>query len=175
MLNFMRRHAKSTTIKILFWVIIAVFVLWGVGTFTTSDSLHAADVNGESIEPKDVRRTAQQLERFYGQLYGDKLSPELIKALDFKNRALDQMINTAIMRQEAQRLGFSVADEEVRAAIEKMDGLTVDGRFQREIYFRYLRMQGITPTEFERQQRDRILVEKLEELVAGSIHADEAG
>ncbi len=149
MLNYMRRHAQGTTIKILFWIIIAVFILWGVGTFTGSDSLYAAAVNGESISPKEVRRAAQQLEQFYRQLYGESFTPELVKALDFKNRALDQIINATLLKQEAQRLGFSVTDEEVRAAIEGMQGLNVDGRFQRDVYFRYLRAQGVTPTEFE--------------------------
>ena len=175
MLNYMRRHAQGTTIKILFWIIIAVFVLWGVGTFTGSDSLYAASVNGEAIQPKEVRRAAQQLERFYRQLYGENLTPELMKALDFKNRALEQMINTALLKQEAQRLGFSVTDEEVRAAIEGMQGLNVDGRFQREAYFRYLRMQGVTPTDFESEQRDRLLVQKVQELVTSSIRADDVG
>ncbi len=175
MLNYMRRHAQGTTIKILFWIIIAVFVLWGVGTFTGSDSLYVASVNGETIPPKEVRRAAQRLERFYRQLYGENLTPELVKNLDFKNRALEQMINTALLKQEAQRLGFSVTDEEVRAAIESMQGLTVDGRFQRDVYFRYLRMEGVTPTDFESEQRDRLLVQKVQELVASSIRADEAG
>ena len=175
MLNYMRRHAQGTTIKILFWIIIAVFVLWGVGTFTGSDSLYAASVNGEAIPPKEVRRAAQQLERFYRQLYGENLTPELAKALDFKNRALEQMINTALLKQEAQRLGFSVTDEEVRDAIEGIQGLNVDGRFQREVYFRYLRMEGVTPTDFESEQRDRLLVQKVQELVTSSIRADDAG
>lgn len=175
MLSFMRRHAKSTTIKILFWVIIAVFVLWGVGTFTGDDTLYAASVNGETITPKEVRSTAQQLERFYQQLYGQNLTPELLKALDFKNRALDQMINGALMKQEALRLGFNVTDEEVRASIESIEGLNVDGRFRRDVYLRYLRMQGTTPTDFEAQQRDRLLVQKVQELVTSSIRADEAG
>src|ERR1700747_1711650 len=100
MLNYMRRHAQSTTIKILFWIIIAVFILWGVGSFTASESLYAASVNGETIAPKEVRRTAQQLERVYRQLYGENLTPELLKALDFKNRALDQMISLALLKQE---------------------------------------------------------------------------
>jgi len=175
MLNYMRRHAQGTTIKILFWIIIAVFVLWGVGTFTGSDSLYAASVNGEAIPPKEVRRSAQQLERFYRQLYGENLTPELMKALDFKNRALEQMINTALLKQEAQRLGFSVTDEEVRAAIEGIQGLNVDGRFQREAYFRYLRLQGVTPTDFESEQRDRLLMQKVQELVTSSIRADDVG
>ena len=175
MLNYMRRHAQSTTIKILFWIIIAVFILWGVGTFTGSDSLYAAAVNGESISPKDVRRTAQQLEQFYRQLYGERLTPELVKALDFKNRALDQIINATLLKQEAQRLGFSVTDEEVRAAIQGMQGLNVDGHFQRDVYFRYLRAQGVTPTEFEALERDRLLAQKMQELITTSLRSDEAG
>jgi peptidyl-prolyl cis-trans isomerase D len=175
MLNYMRRHAQGTTIKILFWIIIAVFVLWGVGSFTGGDTLYAASVNGETITPKEVRRTAQQLERFYRQLYRDNLSPEMAKALDFKNRALDQMINGALMRQEAKRLGFSVSEEEIRDAIQAIPGLNADGRFQREVYFRYLRMQGITPTDFEAEERDRLLAAKVQDLVTSSIRADEHG
>jgi len=175
MLNYMRRHAQSATIKILFWIIIAVFILWGVGSFSGSDTSYAASVNGEAIGPKDVRRAAQQLERFYRQIYGENLTPEMAKALDFKNRALDQMINNALLKQEAQRLGFTASDEEVRAAVQGIQSLNVDGRFQRDVYFRYLRMQGISPTDFEAQQRDHLLVQKLQELVASSIRADEAG
>src|SRR5688500_18533213 len=103
MLDYMRRHAKSTTIKIVFWIIIAVFVLWGVGSFTGDDGMYAATVNGDGIEPKEVRRTAVQLERFYRSLYGENLTPELVKALDFRNRALEQVIETRLVRQEARR------------------------------------------------------------------------
>lgn len=173
MLSFMRRHARSTTIKILFWVIIAVFVLWGVGTFRADQALYAASVNGDEISPKDVRRAAQQLERFYQKIYGEHYSPELAKALDFKSRALDQMINSALFRQAAQRLGLSVSEEEVRSAIAGIEGLSVDGRFQREVYFRFLRMQGMTPVEFENDERSRLLVEKMQNLVTSSVHTDE--
>jgi peptidyl-prolyl cis-trans isomerase D len=175
MLNYMRRHAQGATIKILFWIIIAVFILWGVGSFTGDDDLYAAAVNGESISPSEVRRAAYQMEQFYRQLYGEKLTPELIKTLDFKNRALDQIINGALLKQEAQRLGFSVTDEEVRSAIQGMQGLNVDGRFQRDVYFRYLRAQGVTAAEYEAQERDRLLGQKVQELITTSIRSDEVG
>ncbi len=173
MLKLMRRHAKSTTIKILFWIIIAVFILWGVGSFRNDQPLYAASVNGDSISPKEVRRTAQQLERFYRQIYGENFSPELAKALDFKSRALDQIINTALLRQEAKRIGLAVSEEEVRAAIAGIEGLTVDGRFRRDIYFRFLRTQGMTPAEFEVAQRDALLVQKMQSVITRSIRSDE--
>ncbi|MGH7898832.1 MAG: SurA N-terminal domain-containing protein, partial [Candidatus Binatia bacterium] len=175
MLNYMRRHARGTTIKILFWIIIIVFVLWGVGSFTDDDTLYAASVNGETISPRQVRRTAQQLERFYRELYRDNLTPEMVKALDFKNRALEHVINGALMRQEAARLGLSVSEEEIRDAIQAMPGLNANGRFQRETYFRYLRSQGITPPDFEAEERDRLLAWKIQDLITSSIRADENG
>jgi peptidyl-prolyl cis-trans isomerase D len=175
MLGFMRRHSQSRTIKILFWVIIAVFVLWGVGTFTGSDSLHAAVVNGETIEPRTLRRMENQIERSYSQLYGANFTPELMKQLDLKGQALDRLIDAVLLKQEAKRLGFTVTDEEVRNAIQAREDLLLDGRFQRDVYFRVLRMQGVSPTEFEDQVRDDILIRKVGDLVTGSLHNDEAG
>ena len=173
MLKFMRRHSKSTTIKILFWIIIAVFILWGVGSFRNEQPLYAASINGDLISPKEVRRAAQQLERFYRQIYGENFSPDLAKALDFKSRALDQIINTALLRQEGQRLGLSVSEEEIRAAIAGIEGLTVDGKFRRDVYFRFLRSQGLTAAEFETAQHDSLLVQKMRSVITRSIRPDE--
>ncbi len=174
MLDYMRRHSRSTTIKILFWIIIAVFVLWGVGTFTGEQSFYAAEVNGDGITPREVRRTAVQLEQFYRQIYGENMTPELAKALDFKSRALDQIISQTLIRQEAERLGIIVDEDEVREAIQAIPGLTVEGRFQREVYFRYLRSQGMTPADFETQQRVLLTVKKIQELVTGALRPNEA-
>ncbi|MGH7818235.1 MAG: peptidylprolyl isomerase, partial [Candidatus Binatia bacterium] len=169
----MRRHARSTTIKVLFWIIIAVFVLWGVGTFRGDSSVVAASVNGDEISPDDVRRAAFRLESFYRELYGENFSPELAKALDFKSRALDQIINTSLLHQEASRLGLTVSDEEVREAIAGIQGLTLNGVFQRDTYFRFLRSQGMTPAEFEEDQRRQLLVQKLQSLITSSIRPNE--
>src|SRR5918992_798535 len=99
MLNFMRRHARSRMIKILFGAIIAVFVLWGVGSFREGDQLYAAVVNGDAITPKELSSYSRQLEGFYRQMYGENYTPELARSLDLNNRALDQLINRALLRQ----------------------------------------------------------------------------
>ena len=173
MLKFMRRQARSTIIKVLFWMIIAVFILWGVGTFTGDRATYAASVNGQTISPDSVRRTALRLESFYRQLYGENFSPELAKALDFPTRALDQIINTALLQQEARRLGLSVSEAEVRKAISSIEGLTANGVFQRDVYFRFLRAQGMSAAEFEADQARQLLVEKLQSLITSSIRRDE--
>src|SRR5688572_6775228 len=134
MLNFMRRHAKGLFVKVIFWMIIAVFVLWGVGSFDEGEMSYAATVNGGEVSARDLRRLSQQLEQFYRQLYGDNFSPEMAKALDFPNRALEQMINRALLLEEAERLGLTVTEDEVRQSIAKIEGLRNEkGEFNREI------------------------------------------
>lgn len=174
MLKFLRRHARSTTIKVLFWVIIAVFVLWGVGTFTGGDrATYAASVNGQSISPAEIRRQALRLERLYRELYGENLSPEVLKALDLKSRALEQRIEAELLAQEARRLGLEVTDEELARDVASIEGLRENGVLQRERYLRFLRSQGLTPAEFEEERRRALLIDKLRELVVRSVRRDE--
>ncbi|MEA2625698.1 MAG: peptidyl-prolyl cis-trans isomerase [Candidatus Binatota bacterium] len=172
MLNVMRRHAQSATIKVVFWMIILVFILWGVGSFREGTPTYAARVNGEDISVQDVRRHTQRLERFYKQMYGDNLTPEVAKALDFKSRAVDQMIDRELLRQEAERHGLTVSEDEVRDEIGRIEGLVTDGRFQRDVYFRFVRAEGMTPAEFEEQQRQDLLVRKIQDLIQTSVRVD---
>jgi peptidyl-prolyl cis-trans isomerase D len=173
MLDFMRRNARSTAIKVVFGVIIAVFVLWGVGSFSDAEPTYAATVNDDAITPKELNAYARQLESFYRRMYGENYSPELERSLDLRNRALDQLINRVLLRQEALRLGLAVTDEEIREAIGKIEGLNADGRFRRDIYFRFVRSQGLSPGEFEEQMSDDLLVRKIQNLYTSSLPIDE--
>ena len=172
MLNFMRRAARSTAIKVVLGVIVVVFMFWGVGTFTGDTGTWAAVVNGREISPEALRRTAIQIETFYRRLYGENFSPELAQALDFRNRALDQMINTALLVDEARRLGLSVSDEQLRESIASIEGLSVNGVFRRDVYFRFLRSQGMTPGEFEAEHRHALLVQQLQDVVSRSVRPE---
>ena len=106
-------------------------------------------------------------------MYGENYSPELERSLDLRNRALDQLINRVLLRQEALRLGLAVTDEEIREAIGKIEGLNADGRFRRDIYFRFVRSQGLSPGEFEEQMSDDLLVRKIQNLYTSSLPIDE--
>jgi peptidyl-prolyl cis-trans isomerase D len=174
MLDSMRRYARSTGIKIVFGIIIATFILWGGWSFNDGASVvAAATVNGDAITPKELGIYSRQLESFYQRMYGEKYTPELAQSLDLRARALDQLINRSLLRQEAERLGLDATDEEVRDAIAAVDGFRVDGRFRRDIYFRFVRSQGMSPAEFEEQQRDDLLVKKIQNLYVTAISVDE--
>jgi len=64
-----------------------------------------ARVNQDAIAPADFYRAYNNLLRLYQDIYKDNFKPELMKALDLKSKALDQLIRVYLMRQEARRLG----------------------------------------------------------------------
>ena len=150
MLKFIRRNAEATWVKLMFVAIVVVFVFWGMGGMVGGEKPQVvARVNKDVIEPADFHRVYNNLLRMYQDAYKDSLKPELVKMLDLKGKAVDQLIRMALMRQEAERLGLSVSPVELRDTIAALPVFQQDGRFDREQYLRALRANSITPGEFE--------------------------
>ena len=173
MLDFIRSRAQSTLTKVILAVIVLVFMFFGVGTFRGDRKSYAARVNGAEISPKDVSRSARQLEGLYRELYGENFSPELLDTLDLESRALFRLIDIELLCQEAARLGLMVSGHEVRQSIASIEGLSLDGLFQKDVYLRFVRSQGMTPAQFEEERRRALLVEKLERLLSGAVRQNE--
>jgi peptidyl-prolyl cis-trans isomerase D len=173
MLDYMRQRAQSALIKVILGVIVVVFVLWGVGTFGDDQKTYAARINGAEVSLRDVQRTAARLEAFYRRLYGENFSPELLQTLDLKSRALYQLIDIELLCQEADRLGITVSNREVRDSIAGIEALSLDGLFQKDVYQRYVNAQGLTPSQFENEMRQGLLFEKFQRLLADSVRENE--
>ena len=72
MLGFMRKHQRSPLIKIVFWVLIFIFVGWGVGVMVSGgDRVNvAAMVDGEPISAQTYARAHERMQRVYRELIG---------------------------------------------------------------------------------------------------------
>jgi len=175
MLKFIRRNASATWVKVLFGLLAAVFIYWGVEVGLTGTSRYnaVAKVNGKPITEKDLERAEENVRQFYRTLYGEQFRPELLQGMDIRGQALDRLIRTELMYQEAQRLGLEATDEEVRNFIAKMDTFRPEGRFDREFYLRVLRANRLTPAEFEESVRRDILVNKLQGIVLAGVQVSE--
>ncbi|MCK6556764.1 SurA N-terminal domain-containing protein [Candidatus Binatia bacterium] len=175
MLKFMRRNAASTWVKAMFLVIVLVFIFWGfAGSFQDRPAQAVATVNGEPIQPVTYYRTYNNMVRAYRDAYKDKLNPELLKMLDLKRRALDQLVQANLLRQEAERLGLRTSEDELRKAIAAMPAFQNEwGVFDKDLYVRVLRANNFNPAEFEDAQREELLVRKLQDLVVAGVNVSE--
>ena len=169
MLSLMRKHATSWLIKIILGAIVVVFVLWGVGSWTTQRSGRVATVNGETITIEEYRIAYKRLIEQVRQSFGNNLNDELIKTLQLDKQALDQLIDKLLMRQAASDLNIRVSDEELSQSIRGIGAFQTAGVFDARRYQGVLDRNDWTPEAFEISQRDALLIEKLSDFIVGNV------
>jgi peptidyl-prolyl cis-trans isomerase D len=174
-LKFIRRNAEAAWVKFIFLAIVIVFIFWGMGGIVGGERAQfVVRINQNAVAPAEFARAYNNLLRLYQNVYKDNFKPEMVKSLDLKNKAVDELIRANLMRQEAKRIGLAVDDDEVRDAIVELPAFQEDGRFNKQLYLRVLRANKISPGEFEESEQDDLLVKKLQDLVLAGVHVSEA-
>ena len=173
MLDFIRDKAQSLGVKLIFGIIIVVFVFWGVGNMNRAPSGALAVVNGESI-------TLQEFIKLYQRALEEqrKSTPDITSNTEkfnaFKRQVLDQLIGLRLRQQEAVRIGLTVTPHELKRVLA---GLSVfqdaSGKFDPEAYKRVVASQGISQGEFEAEYSKQLLDEKLIRGIVASVDVSE--
>lgn len=138
-----------------------------------------AKVDGGDISADEVRQTARQMAQQDAQRYGEmagKLMPFLIQQETV--RAVDQMINRQALLSEAGRMGLRVAPEEVKDELQHGRYAATffpGGNFIGQVeYEDMLQRANLTPTKFEQEVGEDILLTKLQALISGSASVSES-
>lgn len=161
-------------IKVILFAIVVVFVFWGVGSFRAQKANEVADIDGTIITHESYRKAYQNILEQYRRMYGNQLTEESLKMLRLNEQALDQLVNRVVMLQEAERLKLNVVDSELTESIQKIPAFQKNGAFDFEIYRAILMQNNIALEEFEKEQRENILLDKLRTLVSGGVTVSEA-
>jgi len=168
MLDRMRRHRDW--LKWSLGLVCVTFVLFYIPDFLRGSGADAsssdmiAKVEGREITSGEFRRTYQAQLQAYRSAYGNNMSEQLLKQLGIDQQILQQMVDERAALAEADRLGITVSDEEVRQRIFAMPAFQDNGVFIGDArYQQLLRMQRppMTPAEFEDNVRRGLAVEKL--------------
>ena len=114
MLDFIRSNAQSMGVKLIFGLIILVFVFWGVGSITdTSGGSVVAVVNGDGISASTFHRAYQQQVEAI-QRSNPGITREQLAQQNIGDRVLNALIMQKLLEQEAARMGISVSAQEMR-------------------------------------------------------------
>src|SRR3990170_4207005 len=173
MLELMRRHARNWIMKLLLGIIIIVFVFY-FGSLGGEDQANIiATIDGNAIFHVDFQREYQKLVDLLRERYGRNLTDEQLKGLNLKERAVDNLIKQAIVMKKAEELEIRVSDAEVRDAILSYPAFQRNGLFDQRIYEQTLRLNRMSPDNFEAQQRKILITKKVEELIISGVHVSE--
>ncbi len=160
MLQWLRKYSRSWFIALAIGAIVVVFIFWGVGSFKSPRFQEVASVNGMPIMMTAYLRQYNELIRNYQERTQVELTEETIKALRFKEQALNQLINEVLLMQAAERLGISVTTAELQDQIRRIPYFQEDGQFSERRYRTMLSRSRLSPTDFEVQERSRMLLQK---------------
>ena len=170
----MRKHANSWFVSLIIGAIVVVFVLWGIGTMRSAQFQKVADVDGTKIYLPEYLRAHQNLIRTYQERLGGDFNEEAVKALNLKAQTLNQLIDEVIIRQAAQRLGLVVTDAELRQYIAKIPAFCDDRGFNEKRYQQLLARQRLPASDFEAQERQRLLFQKVVGFITSFAKVSEA-
>ncbi len=166
MLDILRQGAQSWGIKILFGIIIAVFVLaFGMNRVQNDKTTVVATVNDSPILFKHYQERLQRnLEMVRAQ--NPNVTNEMLVQMGFKRQILDQMVVEELMLQQAASLGLSVSKEELAKQIHLIPAFQKDGKvFDADTYQKVLRANNLTPGKFESEYMRGMVMDKLRQYV----------
>ncbi len=173
MLRLMRDYATSWMIKFILGAIVLVFIFWGVGSFDAGNAGKVAVVNDHVITVEEYREAYNNLVERMRASFGDSLNDDMLKALNVRRQALDQLINEALLVQQAESLGFRVTDDELASAIRNIPAFQRAGVFDARLYQNVLGRYRMSPEEFEMAQRRAMLSDKVRTLVTDTVQVSD--
>ncbi|MBW2604550.1 MAG: SurA N-terminal domain-containing protein [Deltaproteobacteria bacterium] len=168
MLRLMREQAGSWVIKILLGAIVIVFIFWGVGSFRSEKGGRVALVNGDQITLDEYREAYNNLVEQIRRRFGNDLDEDMLKQLQVKRQALNQLIDNKLLVQESKRLKFRVSEKELADAISNIPAFQRAGMFDSRIYRNVLDSLRMAPEAFEAVQKNGMMIYKLRTLITSS-------
>lgn len=175
MLDVIRKKKESVVIKAVFIVIVlsfigTIFLVWGKGDEGIGRSAgYAAKVDRTTIPLDAYQNAYQNMTETYRQVFGGNLTPEVEKQLNLRQQVLNQLIDQTLIIKAAKGLGVSVSKEEISAEIAAMPAFQQNGSFDFGLYQQTLKVNRITPEEFEESKQRELLLSKTRKTVLDKV------
>ncbi len=173
MLDLMRKHARNWLMKIILGIIIVVFVFYFGSMGGRQRAERIALIDGKPIVQADFQREYLNLLDLYRQRLGPGLTEEMLKKLNLKQQALDNLIHQAVVFTKAEEMHIRVTDEDVKAAILSYPAFQRNGAFDQRAYDQILRTNKMTAEEFESTQKKMMITLKVEGLIQDGVKVSE--
>jgi peptidyl-prolyl cis-trans isomerase D len=173
MLDIMRKHARNWLMKVILGIIIIVFVFYFGSMRGRQQAELIAVLDGKPIVYVDFRKAYEDLLDMYRERTGRALTEELIKSLDVKRQAFNNLINQEVLLKKAEDMKIRVSNDDIKNAILSYPAFQRNGVFDNRIYEQTLRANRMTPEQFEEIQRKMMLTSQVESLIQDGIHVSD--
>jgi len=169
-----RKILTKIVVFVLFGLLIASFVVWGVGDIirTPSQVAALAEVGDMKIEERDFRRNlSREMNRLSARL-GGNLDIEQAQALGVVDQVLGQMIGRALFDLKAQDLGMVVTKDQIGRQISNEPAFqNAQGEFDPNRFAQALQISNLGEQEYVDTLTRDIIRQQLAGAVTGAVNA----
>lgn len=146
---------RKKIFKILFAIFASFFMgVFGFGIFQFFGGNAIVNVDGERI------KVSRYLE-VYNNLIQEVQITEQSQTDFLKRRAINNLVTTAIILQDAKKAGLAVTKRELQDKIRQNTNFSsVEGEFDVEAYYNFLDQVAYSPTQYESSLQNSIIYSK---------------
>ena len=167
MLQSMRQSTQSTAAKVIIGLIVLSFAAFGLETLLPGGSgTSVAEVNGEEITPIALQEAITQQKRQLVSVLGDDIDPALLDDDRLEPRALQSLIQRALLLQKSTVLNLVASEAQVGKSITAIEAFQLNGQFSPDAYKSVLANAGYTPERFRRAQAEDIVLTQLQTAIS---------
>jgi peptidyl-prolyl cis-trans isomerase D len=175
------REAQGWMIKGVLWAVVAAFLVtifysWGVQSSNAPTRSEVATILGRRIGIAEFQQAQNALYQTYRNIFGNRADIDLREQFNFREMALEQLAQRSLLLRVAQQENLQVTDAELYDRIARIPAFQEDGRFDPARYHAVLRQQvpPIPLKQFEADQRQALLAEKVYDVVQSSVQVTAA-
>jgi peptidyl-prolyl cis-trans isomerase D len=168
-----RKKGKGTSIVV--WALMAMLVL-GLGGFGVTNFgggvSSIGKVGDREIEVNDYARALQQQINALSAQFGTALTLQQAQSMGLDQQVRQQLINTAALDNETDRIGISAGDARIAQEITSTNAFHgASGQFDRDTYRFTLQNNRLTEAEYESKMREDLARALLQGAVTGGFAA----
>jgi len=169
LLQKIRDQAKGWFAYTIVGLLTIPFAVWGINYyFEGGGPMDAAVVGDSKISLHEFQRAYQQQRQRLQSMLGGNMDTALLEGPRLKQDVLQQLIDERVLNQSARDQGFRVGDQQLHDAVLALPVFQQSGGFNRELYERLLRNQGLTAAAFEESLRQSLATAQLRDGVVAS-------
>jgi peptidyl-prolyl cis-trans isomerase D len=167
---------KGVLLAVVLAFVVTIFYQWGVQSAGGPTRSEVATIFGQPVSIREFQNISNALQQRYRDIFRMQAEVDVNEQFNFREMALEELARRAILLRLAPQYGVVVTQQELEDHIAGMALFQDQGRFSLARYQALLRSQvpSITPRQFEEQQRQALVLQKVTTLLTEGIQVTDA-
>jgi len=173
MIDKMRSKAASWVAKILAFFLILSFAVWGIGDVVRGpvSGNVIAEVGNSEITRSEFSNQIRNLMTTVRRQFGNNFDLKQAKQLGLVDQTVNQMINSRLLKLEANKLGLTAGEDLIRQNIFEDPRFKQNRQFNRNAFQRFLQQESLTEATYVSLLKNDITKQQIINIIRSSTHS----